>query len=133
MLPVAETNTVVGGASSEIKYDTHNDQADNLKLIDSEIEVDNSGKQETHGDNLDEGEPELGFTIIAHTGKVNRHNDNEEDGDPNSCVGCLIPVCNDDGSRSDFGREGYSVRVPVIVTERETERRIEPASGVVGE
>ena len=85
VLPVAESQAIVGGSSAKID--------------------DESKEQQTHDrKNLDTGKAELGFSIYGDGENVQADDNNDQDGDPCCDVDILgtVPVLNDNRGGGDF-------------------------------
>ena len=63
--------------------------------------------------------------------QIEKNNNSQADCDPYSRISCGVPVWNDDRRRCDFGGYHDSIRVPVVVTESETDSRVKPSSGIM--
>lgn len=87
VLPVAETDTIMVGTTSEVEHDTQNNEASNRDDLDGPARV--MSICITPMRPLHLREDEFGFPICASTQHVDGNNDHKTHGDPYCIVHCM--------------------------------------------
>ncbi|KAG7821287.1 hypothetical protein KL928_001371 [Ogataea angusta] len=94
------------------------------------VEDDTEDDEPDHGDDLDEGEHELGLTVASDSEKVDNHNHHIENGHPGSRVDGRVPELDRQRRSHQLQRQHHEPLQSVVVRHAETPaRRNEP--GVV--
>lgn len=95
ILPVSKPEPVVIGPAAEEEDDAEDDETED-------------------GDELDTGEPELGFSEEGDGDYVEQQDDEEDHGDPDSDVDGGIPVVEHNRGSTSLGGDQHGICVPVV-------------------
>lgn len=94
------------------------------------VNADGEDHEAEDGNDLDCREPKLDFAIAAYGSKVYRGDDDPKDSDKNTDRYRLIPILDDDASRSQFQRKGNCPTEPVDPSHGEPQTRVGETCGI---
>ncbi|KAG7863884.1 hypothetical protein KL919_001199 [Ogataea angusta] len=103
IVPVASTNHLVFGASAGNKHDRQNNKAHD-------------------GDDLDEGEHELGLAVALDSEKVDEHDSNVENSHPGRRTNGVVPELDGDGGGDELDRHHHDPLHGVVPGHRKAPR-----------